>query len=143
MSDSIKNKIRIPSVATIGAAAAIMLMAPMLAADAAAVHFVGAPTCNIVNGNLECTGKVAGLGNVSTVQAFVEAFVTCTNQGGNIPQGLVKGPQETLTVQNGQTLFDLTIPNPCPDHMIATFTNVALVIDSNMLPIQGTFTATA
>jgi hypothetical protein len=119
-----------------GSAAAIMLMAPMLA-FAASPHFVGTPTCSIVNDNLECTGKVAGLGNVSTVKAFLQATVTCTNQGDNEPPGQVKGPQETLTVSNGQTVFDLTIPNPCHDHMTATFSNVALVIGGTTLPIPG------
>jgi hypothetical protein len=138
MSETLK-KIGIPS-ATI--ASALLLMAPMLA-SAASPHFIGSPTCSTVTGNLECTGKVAGLGNVSTVQAFLQSTATCTNQGGNTPQGLVKGPQETLTVQNGQTVFDLTIPNPCPDHMVATFTNVALVIGGTTLPIPGTFTASA
>jgi hypothetical protein len=131
-------KIGIPAATTI--TSALLLMAPIFAA-AASPHFIGTPTCSIVNGDLECTGKVAGLGNVSTVQAFLQSTVTCTNQGNNNPPGQVKGPQETLTVQNGQTVFDLTIPNPCHDHMTATFTNVALVIGGTVLPIPGTFTA--
>jgi hypothetical protein len=139
MSESIK-KITVPT--AIVASALLLMAAPMLA-FAANPHFIGTPTCSIVNGDLECTGKVAGLGNVSTVQAFLQATVTCTNVGGNVPQGLVKGPQETLTVQNGQTVFDLTIANPCPDHMTATFKNVALVIGGTTLPISGTFTASA
>jgi hypothetical protein len=129
--------------ATIGAVMMLLLvlLAPMLLQGALAQnpHFVGNTYCDIGNGNLYCTGKVAGLGNISTVTAFIKATVTCTNQtGSDVFHGLVKGTQETLTVRNGQTVFDLTIPNPCPtDTTSVTYRNVALVIDGTTLPIAG------
>jgi hypothetical protein len=135
MLESIK-KIGIPTAIT----AALVLMAPSLLTTgvyAANPHFVGTPTCEITSaGALECSGKIAGLGSVSQVTAFLQADSTCTNRGGNNPPGQVTGPSETLTVRNGQTVFDLAIPNPCPDKMTSTFANVAVVVDGNVLPIS-------
>jgi hypothetical protein len=119
--------------------ATLFLLAPM--AFATNPHFVGKPSCEVTNsGALECTGKIAGLGSATEVEAFLEADVPCKNRGGNIPQGLTIGPEETLTVHSGQTVFDLIIPDPCPDGMTATFANVAVFVDDIRLPIPGTFT---
>ena len=134
MSESIR-KIGIIPTATI--ASALLVIAPMLA-SAASPHFVGDPSCDVVGGDLECSGKVAGLGNVEEVTAFIQADVTCINRGGNEAIGLSGGEEQTFTVQNGQITFtDLTLENPCRDGMSATFADVALVIDGTTLPIPG------
>src|SRR5215216_7650429 len=130
MPKSINIGLAIPVVA----ASALMLMVPMLA-SAASPHFVGTPSCDVVGGDLECSGKVAGLGNVEEVTAFIQADVTCTNRGGNEPQGQQGGEEQTFNVENGQITFnDLTLENPCPDRMTASFEDVELVIDGTTLP---------
>ena len=118
------------------AASALMLMAPMLA-SAARPHFVGEPSCEVVSGDLECSGKVAGLGNVENVDATLQADRTCTVRGSseNEPQGLQRGDTEELTVRNGAATFSLTVEG-CPDRMTATFSNVAVVVDGTTLPID-------
>jgi len=124
------------------AASALMLMVPMLA-SAASPHFIGTPSCEVVGGDLECSGKVAGLGNVEEVNARIVADVTCTNRGNNEPQGQQGGEVQTFDVENGQITFtgsnSLTLENPCPDRMTATFEEVALEIDGTTLDIPGTF----
>jgi hypothetical protein len=132
MPKSINIGLAIPVVA----ASALLLMAPMLA-SAASPHFVGTPNCRISGGDLVCSGKVAGLGNVEEVTAFIQADVTCQNRGGNFPQGQQGGQEQTFDVTNGQITFsNLRLENPCPDRMRATFEDVALVIDGTTLPID-------
>lgn len=132
MPESINKGFAIPVVV----ASALLLMAPMLA-SAASPHFVGDPSCDVVGGDLVCSGKVAGLGNVEEVTAFIQADVTCTNRGGNEPLGQQGGEEQTFDVRNGQITFtDLTLENPCRDGMSATFADVALVIDGTTLPID-------
>ena len=52
--------------------AALVLMTPALittGAYAANPHFIGQPNCSVDSaGNLDCNGKIAGLGNVEEVQ---------------------------------------------------------------------------
>jgi|SRR5215211_323913 hypothetical protein len=133
MPKSINIGLAIPVVA----ASALMLMVPMLA-SAASPHFVGTPSCDVVGGDLECSGKVAGLGNVEEVTAFIQADVTCINRGGNEAFGLSGGEEQTFDVNNGQITFtDLTLENPCRDGMRATFADVQLVIDDTTLDIPG------
>jgi hypothetical protein len=132
MPESINKGFAIPVVV----ASALLLMAPMLA-SAASPHFVGDPSCDVVGGDLVCSGKVAGLGNVEEVTAFIQADVTCTNRGGNEPLGQQGGEEQTFDVRNGQITFtDLTLENPCPDRMTASFEDVELVIDGTTLPID-------
>jgi hypothetical protein len=134
--------------------AAIILGASMVAAPvlAAAPHFVGTPTCSTSGSGgttktLTCNGKIAGLGNVSTVSAkLVSDIITqCTNKGQNLPPGhsSVSGTPTTLSVSNGQTVFTLSVSASanCPPPQVgsATFTNVAVVVGSTVLPIPGTF----
>jgi hypothetical protein len=106
-------------------------------AFAASPHFVGTPTCSVLTadpeeGDLSCSGKIAGLGNVPSVQAFLVATVTSTYGCGNpnnsgevrIPPGQpssspnVTGPAQNLPVRNGSTTFSgdtaLTIEEPAP-----------------------------
>ena len=132
MSKNINIGLAMPVVA----ASALMLMAPMLAA-AANPHFIGEPNCRISGGDLVCSGKVAGLGNVEEVTASIEADVTCQNRGDNFPQGQQGGEEQTFDVDNGQITFsNLRLENPCPDRMRATFEDVALVVDGTTLPID-------
>ena len=124
----------------------------LTSALAARPHFIGTPTCTPSSSGstktLSCSGKIAGLGNVSTVSAQLQADVstTCTtSSGANQPPGLahtVFGQPTTLTVSNGQTTFtnlQLSATAKCPDHMTgsATFTNVKVVVGGTPLLITN------
>jgi hypothetical protein len=121
------------------------------AALAASPHFVGTPTCTAGSPGsprtLTCTGKIAGLGNVSTVSAQLVSDITtqCTNRGQNVPPGhsSVTGTPTTLSVSNGQTVFTLSVSAsancPPPQTGSVTFTNVRVVVGGTVLPIPGTF----
>ena len=103
-------------------------------------HFVGTPTCRDVGTQLQCTGKVAGLGGTTfsiTVEAEGIASVTCTNPAGNVAPGQsfetdlagTSGPQPTP--RNGQFRFTQATATPsapagsCPNPMwTATVTDV-------------------
>jgi hypothetical protein len=126
-----------------------LVAAPVLAA---ASHFVGTPTCSTSGSGtstktLTCSGKIAGLGNISTVSAKLvsDAITQCTNKGQNLPPGhqAVAGTPATLTVSNGQTVFTLSVSAsancPPPQTGSVTFTNVRVVVGSTVLPISGTF----
>ena len=119
---------------------------------AASPHFIGTPTCSTsVSGTttktLTCSGKIAGLGSVSTVSAQLvsDATTQCTNPGGNIPPGHqhVTGTPTTLPVSNGQTVFTLSVSAsakcPPPQAGSVTFTNVGVAVEGTVLPIPGTF----
>jgi hypothetical protein len=119
---------------------------------AASPHFVGTPTCTTSGSGsttktLTCSGKIAGLGNVSTVNARLvsDAITQCTNRGQQQPPGhqAVTGTPATLPVNNGQTVFTLSLSTsancPPPQTGSVTFTNVRVVVDSTVLPISGTF----
>ena len=93
------------------------------AASAQSGHFVGTPTCTDIGTQLQCSGKVAGLGGTTfelTVEAEGIATVECTNPGGNVAPGQdtavdVSGSTEPLpTPRNGQFRFTLTSDNPEP-----------------------------
>jgi hypothetical protein len=56
----------------------------------------------------------------------------------------VTGPRETFEVNNGQIVFSATLPASadCPPGQtgsVGTFSNVAVHVDSAVLPIRGTF----
>jgi hypothetical protein len=104
-------------------------------------HFVGTPTCRDIGTQLQCSGKVAGLGGTTfdiVASASGTASVTCTNPGGNVAPGqrftttstASLGP--TATPRNGQFQFrNLTSATPtapagsCPNSMwTATVTDV-------------------
>jgi hypothetical protein len=115
---------------------------------AARPHFIGTPTCTTSGSGetqtLTCTGKIAGLGNVSTATVFLTADVTgqCTNRGGNQPPGQssVSGPAQTFPVNNGQIVFTATLTGdadcPGPQTGSVTFSNIAVVVDGTTLPIR-------
>jgi hypothetical protein len=147
-----KRETRLRASLLIGAAfLAFTIIAPSTV-FAASPHFVGAPICSTSGSgtttkSLTCSGKIAGLGNVSTVTAQLvsDAFTQCTNRGQNQPPGhqTVAGTPATLPVSNGQTVFTLSVSAsancPPPQTGSVTFTNVRVVVDSTVLPISGTF----
>jgi hypothetical protein len=110
------------------------------AAFAQAGHFVGTPTCRDIGTQVQCTGKVAGLGGTTftiTVSAPGTATVTCTNPAGNVAPGqnfstTVTGTSGPFaTPRNGQARFTVTSdaptapPGSCPNPMwTATVTDV-------------------
>lgn len=88
-------------------------------------HFVtggaNAPTCIDVGTQLECSGKVAGLGGTLfevTVSANGLAIIECENPGGNVAPGQdteidtigTTGPLPTP--RNGHYKFDVTTDEP-------------------------------
>jgi hypothetical protein len=104
-------------------------------------HFVGTPTCTDIGTQVQCSGKVAGLGGTTftiTVSAQGTASVTCTNPAGNVAPGqsfttTVTGTSGPFaTPRNGQARFTVTSVAPtapagsCPNPMwTATVTDVA------------------
>jgi hypothetical protein len=104
----------------VGAVAAFAFPA---AASAQSGHFVGTPTCTDIGTQVQCSGKVAGLGGTTftiTVEADGIASVECTNPGGNVAPGQdtavnVSGSSGPLaTPRNGQFRFSLTSADPEP-----------------------------
>ena len=97
------------------------------AASAQSGHFVtggaNAPTCTDIGLQVQCSGKVAGLGGTTfeiTVEAQGIATVECINPGGNRAPGQdtavdvsgTTGPQPTP--RNGRVNFTLTTASPSP-----------------------------
>jgi len=116
------------------------------AALASNIHFVGTPTCTLVNGGtrVECTGKIAGLGTApTTVQ--ISATAQCVNGGDNTPPGQAKGSTGPIAPRGGQITFDVTTnPVSCPDHMRVSFGgSVTLkVFQNGVLVFQATIPIT-
>lgn len=94
-------------------------------AHAQSGHFItqgaNAPTCTDIGTQVQCTGKVAGLGGTTfeiTVEASGIATVECTNPGGNVAPGQdtavdVAGSSGPLpTPRNGQFVFTVTTDAP-------------------------------
>ena len=90
-------------------------------------HFIqrgaGAPECRDIGNQVECTGKVAGLGGTTfeiTVEATGVASVVCINPGGNRAPGqdttfTVAGTTDPLpTPRNGQSPFEVDTDDPAP-----------------------------
>jgi hypothetical protein len=123
-----------------GAVAAAVLAFPGAAA-AQSGHFVGNQTCTDIGTQVQCSGKVAGLGGTTftiTVAATGTADVTCTNPAGNVAPGQsfdfdaagASGPFSTP--RNGQASYTVTTnapsapPGSCPNpRWTATVTDVA------------------
>jgi len=97
-----------------------LMAAPALAQSG---HFVQTQTCRDIGTQVECSGKVAGLGGTTfeiTVEAEGIASVECTNPGGNVAPGqdtavTVAGTTEPLsTPRNGQFRYSITSDDPEP-----------------------------
>lgn len=93
-------------------------------------HFVGTPTCTDIDTQVECSGKVAGLGGTTftiLVSAPGTATVECTNPAGNVAPGQTFDTTATgqsgpfPTPRNGQARFTVTTeapaapPGSCPN----------------------------
>ena len=96
-------------------------------ASAQSGHFItgggNAPTCTDLGLQVQCTGKVAGLGGTTfeiTIQATGIASVVCINPAGNRAPGQdtavnVSGTTGPLpTPRNGQYVFTITTDSPAP-----------------------------
>jgi hypothetical protein len=122
-------------------------------------HFVGTPTCKDIGTQVQCSGKVAGLGGTTfqlDVAATGTASVTCTNPGGNVAPGQsftttttgTSGPQPTP--RNGSVNFrTLTTNAPaapagsCPNSMwTGTVTDVTFTTATISLRENGTISDT-
>jgi hypothetical protein len=121
-------------------------------------HFVGTPTCRDVGTQVQCTGKVAGLGGTTfqiNVEAQGTASVTCTNPAGNVAPGQsftttttgTGGPQPTP--RKGQASFNVTTATPtapagaCPNpKWTATVTDVQFTTATVTLVEDGTVSDT-
>jgi hypothetical protein len=129
------------------------------AALAQSGHFVGTPTCTDIGTQVQCSGKVAGLGGTTftiTVTATGTASVTCTNPAGNVAPGqsfttTVAGSSGPFpTPRNGQARFTVTSVAPtapagsCPNPMwTATVTDVAFTTATVTLREDSTVSDTA
>src|SRR5215216_961265 len=103
------------------AALSLLLVAVVaVPALAARAHLIGAVQCTDIGTQLQCTGKVAGLGEEEafvTINATGLATVECTNPGGNVAPGQttevtatgVSGPIEP---HQGQITFTTTTETP-------------------------------
>jgi hypothetical protein len=95
-------------------------------------HFVQTQTCRDIGTQVQCSGKVAGLGGTTfeiTVTAQGTASVECTNPGGNVAPGqsftfAAAGSSGPLaTPRNGQFRYTVTTDAPsapagsCPNPM--------------------------
>jgi hypothetical protein len=121
-------------------------------------HFIesgaGAPKCTDLGTQLQCTGKVAGLGGTTfeiTLQVSGIATVECTNPGGNVAPGQDTAVDASAstgplpTPRNGQFEFSLTTATPtvpnfptCPNPgWTATVTDVAFG-DATLTLIEDT-----
>jgi hypothetical protein len=105
-----------------GAVALAALAFPGVA-SAQSGHFVQNQSCTDIGTQIECSGKVAGLGGTTfeiTVEADGIASVECTNPGGNVAPGQdtavdVSGSSGPLpTPRNGQFRYELTSADPEP-----------------------------
>jgi hypothetical protein len=131
------------------ALAAVVVSAAFVgAAHAQSGHFVGTPSCQDIGTQVQCKGKVAGLGGTTfeiTVAAEGIASVECTNPAGNVAPGqsfttAVTGESGPFpTPRNGQYRFtvmsDEPVPPPrsCPNPMwTAEVTDVQFTSDATI-----------
>ena len=103
------------------ATAVVLVLGLPLSAFAQSGHFVGSPTCTDIGTQLQCTGKVAGLGGTTfqiTLDAQGTAKVECYNPAGQHAPGHdtkvdVSGTTGPLdTPRNGQYTFTITTDTP-------------------------------
>ena len=136
----------------LGVVAAAMLAFPGVA-SAQSGHFVGTQTCTDIGTQVQCSGKVAGLGGTTftiTVEAQGTASVTCTNPAGNVAPGqsfttTVTGTSGPFrTPRNGQARYTVTSDAPtapagsCPNpRWTATVTDVQFTTATLTLSEDG------
>jgi hypothetical protein len=114
-------------ISIVGFVVAMVLGLASTAALAQSGHFLtgggNAATCTDIGTQVECSGKVAGLGGTTfeiTIEANGIASVECTNPGGNVAPGqdtavTVEGSTDPLpTPRNGQFRFTVTTDAPDP-----------------------------
>lgn len=122
-------------------------------ASAQSGHFVGKVSCSDLGTQLQCSGKVAGLGSTTfriEVTASGEASVVCTNPGGNVAPGqrfeftAAGNTGEQPTPRNGQFRFSVsttapTAPaNSCPNpQWTATVSDVAFSGTATICLFEG------
>jgi hypothetical protein len=100
--------------------AALSLLTFGGAAFTQAEHFVGEPTCRDIGTQVQCTGKIAGLGTTFTilVSAPGTATVECTNPAGNVAPGQTFDTTATgqsgpfPTPRNGQARLTVSTETP-------------------------------
>ena len=144
----------------VAAVAALTLLTTFAgAALAQSGHFVGTPTCTDIGTQVQCSGKVAGLGGTTftiTVEAAGTASVTCTNPAGNVAPGqsftttVVGSSGPFATPRNGQARFTVTSDVPsapagsCPNpRWTATVTDVTFTTATVTLFEDSTVSDTA
>jgi hypothetical protein len=105
-------------------------------AFAANPHFVGTPTCNVVDEQLCCSGKIAGLGTAPS-RVTVTAPFSCTNRGGHQPPGQASGQSGLITPRGGQITFTnvCTTQAGCPDQMTPTFGDATITVFQDGTPV--------
>jgi hypothetical protein len=122
----------------------IGLFAVAVPALAGNPHFVGTATITRDGNTLTVSGKLAGLGNESTVNVVATVDAACVNPGSKRPQAANKQSFSTggdFPVKNGKADYSLTItanfsPN-CSPPMTVVFTN--LVVTAVEYGISQTF----
>jgi hypothetical protein len=124
-----------------------LVSAPALAANP---HFVQGPTFSVVDGAVQASGKIAGLGNQPvTIVLDADVVVTCTNRGGNVPPGqteTVSGQITDVRPEHGNVVFTVTtgeVSDPCPGPMEPTVTvrsATLTVFQRGEVVLQETFT---
>jgi len=104
----------------VGLATVAVLALPSVA-SAQNGHFVGTQTCTDIGSQVQCSGKVAGLGGTTftiTVQATGTASVECHNPAGNVAPGQsfsfsAQGSSGPFpTPRNGQSPYTVTTDAP-------------------------------
>jgi hypothetical protein len=137
----------------LGVIAVAMFAFPSFA-SAQAGHFIGTPTCTDVGTQVECSGKIAGLGSTETfrveVTASGTASVTCTNPAGNVAPGqsfeftAAGNTGNQPTPASGQQDFTVRTTAPtaprgsCPNpKWIATVTDVTFGPTATLTLFEG------
>jgi hypothetical protein len=118
MSSTIRNQVKLAG-AALAAAVALIVFADVAFAQSG--HFSDRTwTCTDIGTQVECSGKVAGLGGTTfelTIEASGIGSVECTNPGGNVAPG-----QDTAIAAAGSSG-----PQPTPRNGNFTFEGVQTV----------------
>lgn len=127
-------------------------------------HFTRADASLLADGDLECTFKIAGLGDNETMtiscSADAQAFYACFNRGGKHPQaankeeaaGPVSASGEFTSGKNGQITGSLEVNPPaatisCPGNQVlrlcsVSYSNVTLTSDGVSASVPGSLSRT-